>query len=139
MEWEFSAEQVINGEVGYGLQDFRLDLAREVQLNLPTIDRQQCAATYDLLYDLCHWLATGREFDAFLAERAFNPPTCEFLCDMAPTLDANAAMLGAILQRMIMDGVDAGLSLEAALERAAREHQGIVEVLPTSFALEAPS
>lgn len=139
MEWEFSAERVVNGEIGYRLQDFRLDLAREVRLNLPKVDRQHRAATYDLLYDLCYWLATGREFDAFLAEGAFDPPTCEFLRDMQPMLGANAAMLGAILQRMIMDGVDAGLSLDAALERAAREHRDIVETLPAPLASAALS
>lgn len=139
MEWEFSAEQVVKGEVGYGLQDFRLDLAREVQLNLPAAGRRERAATYDLLYDLCHWLATGREFEPFLAERAFDPPTCEFLRDVQPMLDANAEMLGAILQRMIMDGVDAGLPLDAALERAAAEHRRIVESAPVSFIASPPS
>jgi hypothetical protein len=37
-------------------------------------------------------------------------------------MEDNLAMLGAILQRVIMDGVEAGLPLQQALEEAARRH-----------------
>jgi hypothetical protein len=36
-------------------------------------------------------------------------------------------MLGAILQRMIMDGVEAGLALETALAQVDAEHRRIVD------------
>ena len=127
MEWEFSPEQVVKGEVGYALVNFRSDLAEEVRMNTPASDDEARAATYNLVYDLCHWLATGKEFDAFLAPCAYDPPTVDFLRDVRPMLEPNVAMLGAILQRMIMDGVDAGLSLEDALAQAAAEHARIVD------------
>jgi hypothetical protein len=126
MEWEFSAEQVVKGEVGYALEDFRRDLACEVRMNTADADDEACAATYNLVYDLTHWLATGKEFDAFLASCAYDPPTCDFLRDVRPMLSPNVAMLGAILQRMIMDGVEAGLPLEDALAQAAADHRRIV-------------
>jgi hypothetical protein len=39
----------------------------------------------------------------------------------------NVAMLGAILQRGIMDGVEAGLSVGDAVAQAAASHQQTVE------------
>lgn len=131
MQWEFSAEQVVKGEVGYGLEEFRLDLAREVQINLPDADGRQRAETYNLLYDLCHWLATGREFESFIASFAHDPPTCEFLREVQPAFAPNAEMLGAILQRMIMDRVESGMMLDTALEQVAAEHRRVAgEALP---------
>lgn len=134
MQWEFTAEQVVKGEVGYGLEEFRLDLAREVQINLSDAGEPERTRTYNLLYDLCHWLATGREFDAFLASFAHDPPTCDFLREVAPAFEPNAEMLGAILQRMIMDRVESGRPLDAALAEVAAEH-GRVAAEPQLHAL----
>ena len=39
---------------------------------------------------------------------------------------ANVEMLGAILQRMIMDGVEASLPLEEAVAQVATHHQQMV-------------
>ena len=127
MEWEFSAEQVVKGEVAYPLEDFRRDLATEVRMNTTGEDEHDRAATFNLVYDLCHWLATGKEFEAFLATCAYDPPTCEFLSELRPLLGENVEMLGAILQRMIMDGVEAGLPLEKALARAAEQHRRVAD------------
>jgi hypothetical protein len=127
MEWEFSAVQVVKGEVAYPLEDFRHDLATEVRMNTADVDEHDRAATFNLVYDLCHWLATGKEFEAFLATCAYDPPTCEFLGEVRPLLGANVEMLGAILQRMIMDGVEAGLPLEDALARAAEQHRRVAD------------
>jgi len=130
MQWEFSPEQVVKAEVGYGLEEFRVDLAREVRINMPLADDGERAATYSLLYDLCHWLATGREFDAFVTSFAHDPPTCEFLREVEPALAPNVEMLGAILQRMIMDRVESGLALEVALEQVAVEHRRVAAGVP---------
>ena len=127
MEWEFSAQQVVKNEVGYALADFRSDFSREVRMNMPDAGDDERAATYNLLYDVTHWLATGREFDAFLATCAYDPPKCEFLRDVRPLLAPNVEMLGAILQRMIMDRVEAGLALETALAQVDAEHRCIVD------------
>jgi len=131
MQWEFLPEEVVKGEAVYSLADFRADLAREVEMNMPDADAAQRDATHALLYDACYWLATGHEFEAFLASYSFDPPTCEFLRAVQPTLEPNVEMLGAILQRMIMNRVEAGAQLEQALEQVAVQHRRIVEgVLP---------
>lgn len=126
MEWEFTPEQVVKGEVGYALEDFRRDLAAEVRGNLGPASPEQMAQTTDLLYDLCHVLATNRTVESMLATLAYDPPTCEFLREMVEPMRPNGAMLGAILQRLIMDRVEAGLPLEQALGAVAEHHRQVV-------------
>lgn len=126
MEWEFTPEDVVKARADYGLEDFRRDLAEEVRVNLGAADPQQLAQTFNLIYDLCYALATNRELDEFLAAYAFDPPTCEFLRELRPMMDANVEMLGAILQRMIMDGVEAGMPVEQAVGEAAAQHGRVV-------------
>ncbi len=126
MEWEFAAKGVVEARVGYDLDAFRRDLAEEVLMNLEGVDAQQQAQTFNLIYDLCYALATNRELDEFLGAYAFDPPKCEFLREIRPMMDANIEMLGAILQRMIMDGVEAGMPVEQAVGAAAAQHGRVV-------------
>lgn len=126
MEWEFTPEQVVKGEVGYGLEDFRRDLAAEVRGNLGPASPEQAAQTADLLYDLCHVLATNRTLESMLATLAYDPPTCEFLREMVEPMRPNGEMLGAILQRLIMDRVEAGMPLEQALDSVAEHHRQLL-------------
>ncbi len=126
MEWEFTAEDVVKAHAAYQLEDFRRDLAEEVRINLGASDPLQQARSFNLLYDMCHALATGRALEDFLQPYAYDPPTCEFLREVRPLMAANVDMLGAILQRMIMDGVEEGMQLEQALDQAASRHRQIV-------------
>ena len=122
MEWEFTPEQVVKAEVAYSLEDFRRDLALEVRGNLGPASPEQVAQTADLLYDLCYALATKRDVDSMLGTLAYDPPTCEFLREMVEPMRPNGEMLGAILQRLIMDRVEAGMPLEQALDATAEHH-----------------
>jgi hypothetical protein len=126
MEWEFTAEDVVKARSAYALEDFRRDLAEEVRINLGASDSLQDARSFNLLYDMCHALATGRTLEAFLQAYAYDPPTCEFLREIQPLMAANVDMLGAILQRMIMDGVEQGMALEQAGDEAALRHGRLV-------------
>jgi hypothetical protein len=126
VEWEFSAEDVVKARTAYLLEYFRRDLAEEVRMNLGDGDSLQMRRTFDLLYDMCYALATGRTLDEFLTPYAYDPPTCEFLRELQPAMAANVEMLGAILQRMIMDGVDTGMPLEQAVAEAASHHRRVV-------------
>ena len=126
MEWEFTPEQVVKGEVGYTLEDFRRDLATEVRCNLGPATAEQVEQTSDLLYDLCYAFATNRTRESVLAGLAYDPPTCEFLREMAEPMRPNGEMLGAILQRRIMDCVEAGMPLEQAIESVAEYHRQVV-------------
>jgi hypothetical protein len=122
MEWEFTPEQVMKGEVGYRLADFRRDLRREVELNLPGLGDQQTERMFSLVYDLCYWLTTGKEFDEFEALYADTPLTQLFLRSVPAHGGGNVEMLGAILQRLIMDRIEAGMSLEQAIDAVAEHH-----------------
>lgn len=116
MEWEFSPEQVIKGEVSYHVGDFRRDLQMEVSLNLGRANAQQVDDAFSLLYDFCYWLATGHEREAFISQFCHDPPLSEWLSELIPWMTSNAEMLGAILQRCIMDEVERGAPLEQALQ-----------------------
>lgn len=125
MEWEFTPEDVVKARAAYGLDVFRRDLAEEVRMNMAGNDMQQTRA-FNLIYDMCYALATNRQLEEFLTAYAFDPPTCEFLREVAPMMSGNVEMLGAILQRMIMDGVEQGLPVEQAVSEAAAQHGKVV-------------
>lgn len=132
MEWEFTPQQVVKAEVGYGFDDFRHDLYQEVQMNAGTDDPSQLKDTYDLLFDLCYWLATGRQLDAFIAQHAHNPPTCEFIRTVHEAMLPNAEMLGAILQRMIMAEIEEGRSWEEGVANVYRAVEQTTAAYPLS-------
>lgn len=126
MEWEFTAEEVVKGHCAYGLEEFRRDLAQEVSSNMPDSDEPQRARSFNLVYDLCYALATDKKFEDFVGAYAYDPPTCEFLAAVKPHMGENITMLGAILQRQIMDRVEARIPLEHAVQEVASWHAQVV-------------
>ena len=118
MEWEFTPQQVVKGEIDYGLDEFRHDLMQEVALNIPDLGNEQLEPVFRLAYDLCYWLATGKDYDEF-EERFQDINTVMFLRALREHGKANVEMLGAILQRMIMDGVEEGLSVDDAVAQVS--------------------
>jgi len=129
MEWEFTPREVAKGEIVYGLADFRQGLAEEVRQNV-TGDTKVFTRTYHLLYDLCYALATSKDLNAHLAAYAYDPPTVGFLREMQPMMASNVDMLGAILQRQIMDRVEAGIPMERSVDEVADWHRKAVAEQP---------
>lgn len=126
MQWEFTPEDVVKARSEYGLQDFRRDLGEELRANLGRMDEAQQTRSFNLVYDMCYALATDKKFDDYLSAYAFDPPTCEFLTGLKPHMADNVAMLGAILQRLIMDRVEANMPLEQAIQDVAQWHAELV-------------
>ena len=126
MEWEFTAEDIVKGRCNYDLKEFRHDLAEEVRRNMGD-DENRNQRTFALLYDLCYAMATDKDIDAHLADLAWDPPTTAFLRQMQPLMTDNAQMLGAILQRRIMDAVEAGMPLATAVQEVAAWHAAHVD------------
>ncbi len=128
MEWEFTPEQVVKAEVDYGLEQFRRDMFEEVRLNMGDMDVGQQQKIFSVMYDLCYWVATGGKYEDFLAsldQKSFFPG---FLASIKEMLMPNIEMLGAILQRLIMDRVEEqGIPLEEALKQVDALHRQIVE------------
>ena len=129
MEWEFTPEDVVKGRSGYGLAEFRHDLAEEVRQNTGG-NSDVFVRTYHMSYDLCYALATGKDLDAHLKAYAYDPPTVQFLRELAPAMSANVDMLGAILQRQIMDRVEGGMPLASAIGEVADLHRRTVDEHP---------
>jgi hypothetical protein len=130
MEWEFTAAQVVRGDAAYGLTEFRRDLGEEVRINLPGLDDGELDRIFRLIYDLHYWLATGNEYRDFEDQLADQPKLVPLLRAVRQQCAANVEMLGAILQRLIMEGVEAGVPLEQALEQTARAHQRVAAASP---------
>jgi hypothetical protein len=129
MEWEFSPQQVAKGEVVYGLEDFCHGLMHEVALNMPGLSSEQLNPIFALAYDLFYWLATGKEYEEF--EGQFDDINAVmFLRAMREHGRDNVEMLGAILQRMMMDGMEEGLSVDEAVAQAGRHLQQAASKIP---------
>lgn len=126
MQWEFTPEDVVKARSEYGLQEFRRDLGEELRSNLGAMDEAQQTRSFNLVYDMCYALATDKKFDDFLSAYAFDPPTCQFLTELKPHMADNVVMLGAILQRLIMDRVEAHMPLAQAIEDVAQWHSALV-------------
>ncbi|SCZ54582.1 hypothetical protein [Thiohalomonas denitrificans] len=123
MQWEFTPEEVAKGAVDYGLAEFRKGLEAEVKMNLGGDDEAFLQQSFDLIYDLCYWMATGREFADFAATLDDDTPLeIHVLQVIKEYMRDNITMLGAILQRLIMDGVENGMPTHEAIENAARQH-----------------
>ncbi len=127
MQWEFSTEDVVKAQADYSLQQFRRDLAEELRSNLGPMEDAQLTRSFNLVYDLCYALATDKNVDEFMTAYAYDPPTCQFLEEVRPHMGDNAAMLGAILQRLIVERVEANMPLAQALEDAAHWHARAVD------------
>lgn len=127
MEWEFTPEEVVKAEVDYGLEQFRADMLAEVRINTGDMEEAQQKQMFDVMYDLCYWVATGNDYDDFLAtlnQESFLPG---FLGSVKQHLEPNIVMLGAILQRLIMDRVEGqSMPLDAALKEVDELHRQIL-------------
>ncbi len=127
MEWEFTPEQVVGCEVDYDLEQFRADLLEEVRMNMGDMEDAQKLKIFSAMYDLCYWVATGNDYDEFLAtldQDLFFP---NFLASIKDNLEPNIVMLGAILQRLIMDRMEGqSMPLEHAIKEVDELHRKIV-------------
>lgn len=127
MEWEFTPQELVKGEVDYGLEAFRGDLHQEVCSNLQGMEAELQERLFDLIYDLCYWQATGGEFDVFVAGLNQHSTIPVFLESIRESLNPNVEMLGAILQRLIMERVDLdGIPLEDALMQVDEFHRQVI-------------
>ena len=130
MEWEFKPAALLRGEAIYGLAEFRRDLAEEIRNNVPGLDEPELERLFRMLYDLHYWLATGNDYPTFEAQYADQSRVVQMLRAVHAQSAGNVEMLGAILQRLIMDGVAAGVPLEHAVEQAAQLHAQAVAISP---------
>lgn len=125
MEWEFTPEDVVKGNAEYGLAQFRRDLAQELRHNLGEVTAAEFERGFDAVYDLCYFLATGRTVEDLVATLSDEPEMIRLVKGVKDYMGSNVDMLGAILQRRIMDRVEAGFVLEDAIKAVAAEHRAV--------------
>jgi len=126
MQWEFTPEDIVKAHSEYCLQDFRRDLGEELRSNLGPMDEAQQTRSFNIVYDMCYALATDKKFEDFLSAYAFDPPTWQFLTELKPHMADNVVMLGAILQRLIMDRIEVNMPLAHAVDDLAQWHSELV-------------
>jgi hypothetical protein len=131
MQWDFTPDEVVRGEVDYGLKEFRCDLRKEIAANLNNDDELFVQECFVLIYDLCYWMSTGRKFAEFASTLDESAPLeVHVLQVISEYMRDNITMLGAILQRDIMDGVENGMTVDQAVDRTAENHASEAAILP---------
>ncbi len=128
MEWTFTGEQVVKGEVNYSLEDFRQDFYAEVKDNFPEYGPQDLNTMYRLAYDICYCTAARRDL-ADLLEHCRGKgikADLKYLELIRDSNLANIAMMKAIFARMVSDFMNEGFSSEEALKKLDEVHRNSI-------------
>lgn len=128
MQWNFTGEQVIRGEVDYSLEEFRKDLYAEVKENFPEYGAEQLDSMFRLAYDVCYCIATRRDLGDLLkyCRKKGIQADKKYLELIRNSNLANIDMLKALFARKVSEFMDAGLSGEAALKKLDEYHKQVV-------------
>ncbi len=118
MRWSFHPDQVVSGTIAYRLDDFRRDLMHHVESGFPYCSPREIQGLFNLNYLMLYWLATGGSFGEFIEEFEWQlrptPWVRAHLAWLRRECGAEVAMLAAILRRMTLDRIEAGLPDERA-------------------------
>jgi hypothetical protein len=128
MQWEFTGEQVVRGEVDYSLEEFRKDFYAEVKDNFPEYDKQALDSMYRLAYDVCYCMASQRDLGELLAhcKQKGIKADLKYLELIRNSNLANIDMLKAIFAHKVSEFMDEGLSSSDALKKLDEYHQNVI-------------
>ena len=132
MEWTFTAEQVMKGEVEYGLEEFRRDFYQEVKDNFSDYSTEKLDAMFRLAYDVCYCEATQGNLDGIInhyQEKGL-PVDVTYLQLIRDSNRDNSAMLKAVLARELAKRMQQGLSSEDALKNLEEYHKHLASTIP---------
>lgn len=128
MQWDFSREQVVAGEVGYTLEDFRKDYFEEIKANFPEFDDREADRMFRIAYDVCYCVATNRELSE-LVKHLRKKKVSSDVAYLELIRDSNAeniAMLRAIFAAIVSGYIKEGLSSREALLKLDEYHKGAI-------------
>lgn len=128
MKWNFTGQQVVQGEVSYSLEEFRADLYREVKENFEDYGSKELDAMYRLAYDVCYCTAAQRKLGELLAyckEKGIKADLKYLKLIRDSNLD-NIDMLKAIFARKVSEFMDQGLSGSEALQKLDEYHRQVL-------------
>ncbi len=119
MKWTFTSDQVANGGVDYGLEEFRRDLYQEVRDNFSDYSKDKLEGMFRLAYDVCYCEATRGDLAGMIShyQEKGLPVDLKYLELIRDSNRDNSAMLKAVLARELAKHMQSGLSSEEALKR----------------------
>ena len=128
MEWTFTAEEVVKGEVDYTIEEFRRDLYEEVKINFPEYSSKEMETIFSIAYDVCFCTATSKELDDLLKHLQDKGIKADknYLQLIRDSNLANIDMLKALFARKVADFMDEGCSSEEALKKLDVYHKSLV-------------
>jgi hypothetical protein len=128
MQWDFTGEQVVKGEVDYSLEEFRKDFYAEVKENFPEYSKEALDSMYRLAYDVCYCIAAQHDLGELLKhcrEKGIKTDM-KYLELIRNSNLANIDMLKAIFARKVSEFLDEGLSSSDALKKLDAYHKSII-------------
>ena len=128
MQWDFSREQVLAGEVVYTLEEFRKDYLAEIKENFPEFDERETDRMFRIAYDVCYCTATNRELSELvqhLRKKGISSDV-EYLELIRDSNTENIAMLRAIFAAIVSGYIKEGLSSREALLKLDAYHKSSI-------------
>jgi hypothetical protein len=128
MQWDFSREQVLSGEVSYTLEEFRKDYLAEIKENFPEFDDRETDRMFRIAYDVCYCTATNRELSELvkhLRKKGISSDV-EYLELIRDSNAENTAMLRAIFAAIVSGYIKEGLSSREALLKLDEYHKSAI-------------
>jgi len=128
MEWTFTPEEVVKGEAGYSIEEFRGDLHEEVKSNFPEYSKSEMDTMYGLAYDVCYCLATSQDLNDLLEhckEKGLKVDK-NYLELIRDSNLSNIDMLKALFARKVADFMEEGCSSEEALKKLDEYHKNLM-------------
>ena len=120
MEWDFTPEDVMSGEVDYSVAEFRKDLLEDIQSTIAEIPGDDITkGFYIVTIVLCTSLAFGKSIDSIIASmKTYFPNEAvqklltnkDLLEKIKEDNKENIEMLRVVVHRRMKDDVDKGLS-----------------------------
>ncbi len=128
MQWEFTGEQVVAGEVGYTLEEFRKDYYEEIKANFPEFDDKEVDRMFRIAYDVCYCTATNRQLGdlvAHLRKKGISSDV-QYLELIRDSNAENIAMLRAVFAATVSGYIKGGLSSSEAMQKLDEYHKGTI-------------
>ncbi len=128
MNWDFTGQQVVKGEVTYTLEEFRADFYQEVKENFPDFGKEDLKAIFELAYDVCYVTASQRKLGELLAycNKKGIKADLKYLTLIRDSNLGNIEMLKAIFARKVSEFMDQGLSGTDALKKLDEYHRKVL-------------
>ncbi len=128
MQWEFTGDQVVAGEVVYTLEDFRKDYFEEIKANFSEFDEQEIDRMFRIAYDACYCVATNRQLSELvehLRKKGISSDV-QYLELIRDSNAENISMLRAIFAATVSGYIKEGLSSREAMQKLDEYHKSAI-------------